>query len=67
MEPRLVTRWEAARWAREAYTIGARSRKNPLKSTIGARSPKNPLKSTIGDFLNIIFQFNPTIIQMQNV
>ena len=24
MEPRLVTRWEAARWAREAYTIGAR-------------------------------------------
>ena len=24
MEPRLVTRWEAAKWAREAYTIGAR-------------------------------------------
>ena len=24
MEPRLVTRWEAARWAREAYNIGAR-------------------------------------------
>ena len=24
MEPRLVTRWEAARWAREAYDIGAR-------------------------------------------
>ena len=24
MEPRLITRWEAARWAREAYDIGAR-------------------------------------------
>ena len=24
MEPRLITRWEATRWAREAYDIGAR-------------------------------------------
>ena len=24
MEPRLVTRWEVARWAREAYTLGVR-------------------------------------------
>ena len=34
MEPRLITRWEAARWAREAYDIGARD--NALDSQTDA-------------------------------
>ena len=41
MEPRLITRWEAARWAREAYDIGARcdaldSQTNALDSQTNA-------------------------------